>query len=59
MTAAWPLWPRRLLGQDPAAAAELRALLDELAPESGRGRVGEVHNTISGGAQHGPVIQSV
>lgn len=32
VTAAWRLRLRRLLSEDPAAAAELRALLDEVAP---------------------------
>ncbi|WP_037839775.1 hypothetical protein [Streptomyces sp. NRRL S-337] len=58
VTAAWRLRLRRLLSEDPAAAAELRALLDEVAPEADRGTVPEVHNTISGGVQHGAVIQA-
>ncbi|MBL1089071.1 MULTISPECIES: hypothetical protein [Streptomyces] len=58
VTAAWRLRLRRLLSEDPAAAAELRALLDEVAPEQDRGTVWEVHNTISGGTQHAPVIQA-
>ncbi|MEV6565230.1 hypothetical protein [Streptomyces kronopolitis] len=58
VAAAWRLRLRRLLSEDPAAAAELRALLDEVAPERERATVGEVHNTVSGGVQHGPVIQA-
>ncbi|GGN50011.1 hypothetical protein GCM10012285_38580 [Streptomyces kronopolitis] len=58
VAAAWRLRLRRLLSEDPAAAAELRALLDEVAPEQERATVGEVHNTVSGGVQHGPVIQA-
>lgn len=58
VAAAWRLRLRRLLSEDPAAAAELRALLDEVAPEQERATVGEVHNTVNGGVQHGPVIQA-
>ncbi|MFD8546158.1 hypothetical protein [Streptomyces sp. NPDC059649] len=59
VTAAWRLRLRRLLSEDPAAAAELRALLDEVSPEEpDRATVREVHNTISGGTQHGAVIQA-
>ncbi|WP_037807743.1 hypothetical protein [Streptomyces sp. NRRL S-1448] len=57
VTAAWRLRLRRLLSEDPAAAAELRALLDEVAPEADRGTVWHVHNNMSGGA-HGMVIQA-
>ncbi|MGW0732110.1 hypothetical protein [Streptomyces sp. NPDC002851] len=58
--AQWRLRLRRALRADPAAARELRALLDELAPDTGgdTGATGAVHNTISGGVQHGPVIQA-
>ncbi|GAB3123621.1 hypothetical protein GCM10027160_44160 [Streptomyces calidiresistens] len=43
---------------DPSAREELRSLLD-LAPEGNTGAgPGTVNNTISGGVQHGPVIQS-
>jgi hypothetical protein len=42
----------------PAAAAELRALVDELTPASAASAPGTVHDTISGGVQwHGTVIQ--
>ncbi|MFE0381053.1 hypothetical protein ACFW1M_37075 [Streptomyces inhibens] len=58
VTTAWRLRLQRLLREDPAAVAELRALLDEVAPERDRQTVREVHNTISGGVQHGPVIQA-
>ncbi|MFE5738485.1 hypothetical protein [Streptomyces celluloflavus] len=58
VTAAWQLRLRRLLREDPAAAAELRALLEELAPEREQVSVREVHNSISGGVQHGMVIQA-
>ncbi|WP_310726807.1 hypothetical protein [Streptomyces sp. N2A] len=57
VTAAWRLRLRRLLSEDPAAAAELRALLDEVAPEPDRGTVWHVHNTVSGGT-NGMVIQA-
>lgn len=58
VTTAWRLRLQRLLREDPAAAAELRALLDEVAPERDHATVREVHNTISGGTQHGAVIQA-
>ncbi|MFI6976965.1 hypothetical protein ACIBSV_00090 [Embleya sp. NPDC050154] len=54
--AEWRTRLRRLLREDPVVAAELRALLDELAP-AGEGGSGAVHNTISGGTQLGPVVQ--
>ncbi|MFE9646444.1 hypothetical protein ACFYO0_20515 [Streptomyces sp. NPDC006365] len=60
--ASWRSRLRRTLREDPAAAAELRALLDELAPESAArqhsGTVHNTHNTISGGVHHGMVIQA-
>lgn len=57
--AEWRNRMRRALRDDPEAAAELRLLLDELAPERGtEGRGGTVRNTISGGVQHGDVIQA-
>lgn len=49
---------RCTLQADPEAATELRALLDELAPSLPAQQAVEVHNTISGGTQHGPVIQT-
>lgn len=59
VTAVWRRRLRRLLRDDPAAAAELRALLDELQPpqESG-GTVREVHNNMNGAVHHGVVIQA-
>ncbi|MGR8011182.1 hypothetical protein [Streptomyces hypolithicus] len=63
--AEWRTRLRRTLVADPAAAAELRALLDELTRTSEAGaareagaREGDVHNSISGGVQHGPVVQA-
>lgn len=57
--AEWRNRMRRALRDDPEAAAELRVLLDELAPDRGEeGRGGVVHNRISGGVQHGNVIQA-
>ena len=56
--ASWRSRLRRTLRDDPEAVAELRALLDELAPASAPATPGAVHNTISGGVQHGPVIQA-
>jgi hypothetical protein len=54
--AMWRIRLSRALAADPSAAAELRAILDDLAP-AGSG-LGDVHNVISGGVQHGPVIQA-
>lgn len=53
----WRLRLRRLLREDSSAAAELQALLDELRRPEDRPK-GTVHNTISGGVQHGTVIQA-
>lgn len=55
--AEWRTRLRRRLLADPAAAAELRAVLNELPYPAGR-EVVDVHNTISGGVQQGPVIQA-
>ncbi|WP_156724068.1 hypothetical protein [Streptomyces apocyni] len=57
VTAEWRNRIRRTLRADPAAAAELRTLLDELAPGAVQ-RQGDVNNTISGGVQHDMVIQA-
>lgn len=56
--AGWRTRLRRVLLADPAAAAELRLLLEELAPAQDRGSVSIVNNTINGGVHHAPVIQS-
>ncbi|MER7408538.1 hypothetical protein ABT373_40450 [Streptomyces sp. NPDC000070] len=53
----WRLRLRRVLRSDPAAAQELRELLDELGPQSGERPSVSVHNSISGGTVHGPVFQ--
>ncbi|WP_405776343.1 hypothetical protein [Streptomyces sp. NBC_00859] len=55
--AVWRTRLRRTLRNDPAAASELRALLEELSSEAAR-RGGDVHNVINGGVQHGTVIQT-
>ncbi|MGX1759303.1 hypothetical protein ACWIG5_20690 [Streptomyces lydicus] len=52
----WRLRLRRTLRADPAAAEELRLLLDELAPRAAAPVI-TVHNNISGGIQNGPVVQ--
>ncbi|MET8943794.1 hypothetical protein ABZX30_09435 [Streptomyces sp. NPDC004542] len=57
VTAMVRLRLRRLLRQDPAAADELRRLLQELTPSAEDGETGAVHNSITGGTQYGPVIQ--
>jgi hypothetical protein len=48
---------RRGLRADPELADELRALLEELEPQPPVDGGGTVHNVISGGVQHGTVIQ--
>ncbi|GAA4924037.1 hypothetical protein ACFPM3_31590 [Streptomyces coeruleoprunus] len=58
--AEWRNRMRRALRDDPQAAAELRALLDEL---EGGGTTPqqvhiETHNTINGGVYHNTVIQA-
>lgn len=56
--AEWRTRLRRALLSNPAAAAELRSIIDEL-PVTGNGQqAADVHNTISGGVQRGPVIQA-
>ncbi|MDX3851588.1 hypothetical protein [Streptomyces sp. AK02-01A] len=57
LRAEWRNRLRRTLREDPAAAVELRALLDELTPGLPVQQV-HVHNTVSGGIQHAPVIQA-
>jgi hypothetical protein len=57
--AEWRTRLRRLLRADPAAAEELRALLTELGPLANGGPAVVVHNTVSGGVQHGPVVQGL
>ncbi|MEV0093680.1 hypothetical protein [Streptomyces sp. NPDC050738] len=56
--AEWRTRLRRTLLTNPAAAYELRAMIDGLAPPEGDQQIVNVRNTISGGAQHGPVIQA-
>jgi hypothetical protein len=55
--AVWRTRLRRVLLADPEAAEELRSLLAELDPNGGNDSSASVHNTISGGVQHGPVFQ--
>lgn len=54
LTATVRLRLRRLLEEDRNTAVELRRLVDEFAPAF---PPDTVHNTITGGTQHGPVIQ--
>ncbi|MFI1012226.1 hypothetical protein [Streptomyces sp. NPDC020965] len=55
----WRVRMRRTLRADPRAAAELRELLDELAPpEDHPAATVTVHNNVSGGTHYGPVIQT-
>nr|WP_202555506.1 hypothetical protein [Streptomyces sp. SID4950] len=57
VTAGLRLLLRRLLEQQPDAAAELRALVEECAPEQDTAPIGSVHNSITGGTVHGAVVQ--
>ncbi|MER6124720.1 hypothetical protein ABT173_19155 [Streptomyces sp. NPDC001795] len=55
----WRSRLRRTLRNDPEAVAELRSLLDELAPSPGATAGGTVNNnTISGGVYNHTVIQA-
>lgn len=54
----WRTRLRRTLQANPAAASELQAFLAELAPGGKGQQAAAVHNTISGGVQHGPVVQA-
>jgi len=53
----WRTRLRRELQANPAAVAELRAVLEELAPDA-EPQAADIQNTISGGTQHGPVVQA-
>lgn len=57
--AEWRARLRRALAADPAAAAELRAVLDELTPAAPETRQASIvyNNTMSGSVTDGPVIQ--
>lgn len=57
LAAEWRARIKRKLRTDPASAVELRALLDELLPQH-PGVDTATYNTISGGVQHGTVIQA-
>ncbi|MEV5846163.1 hypothetical protein AB0M32_29755 [Streptomyces sp. NPDC051985] len=57
LTASLRVGLRRLLEHDPDAIPELRALVTEFAPSSRLGPSNTVHNSITGGTQHGPVVQ--
>jgi hypothetical protein len=48
---------RRTLRADPEAAAELRALLEELSPGAPARQTGDVRNVFNGGTVHGTVVQ--
>ncbi|MFJ8000677.1 hypothetical protein ACIQ7D_26685 [Streptomyces sp. NPDC096310] len=56
--AEWRGRLRRTLRADPEAAAELRVLLDELSPGVASQQARDIHNEISGGTYHEPVIQA-
>ncbi|WP_069760458.1 hypothetical protein [Streptomyces sp. LUP47B] len=55
--AGWRIRLRRALEADPDAAEELRSMLAELSPAAGEAVSQTVRNSISGGVQHGPVLQ--
>ncbi|MEU0162426.1 hypothetical protein ABZ154_27345 [Streptomyces sp. NPDC006261] len=55
--AGWRTRLRRTLIANPTAASELQSVLDELSPRRDDRQFADVHNTISGGVQHGPVVQ--
>ncbi|MFH8465610.1 hypothetical protein [Streptomyces sp. NPDC017991] len=55
--ASWRVRLRRTLRDDPEAAAELRALLDELGPQPTAPTTLTVHNSVSGGVSQGVVVQ--
>ncbi|AUG76083.1 hypothetical protein CFP65_1173 [Kitasatospora sp. MMS16-BH015] len=57
LIAEWRPRLQRLLAADPAAAAALRALVEEYAPPA-EAHGGGVQNTISGGEFHQAVIQT-
>lgn len=55
----WDAYLRHLLEARVVSGAELRELLASLQHlQSEAARPGTIHNTINGGVQHGPVIQS-
>ncbi|MET9146515.1 hypothetical protein ACIGZH_26570 [Streptomyces sp. NPDC058319] len=56
--AEWRTRLRRTLAGSPAAAAELREVIEEFASGSSDRQTVAVHNTISGGVQHGTVVQA-
>jgi hypothetical protein len=56
--AEWRTRLRRTLLANPDTASELHEILDDLAPQRRDEQAMDVQNTISGGVQHGPVIQA-
>ncbi|KNE83464.1 MULTISPECIES: hypothetical protein [Streptomyces] len=57
--AAWRAQLCRILGSDPVASQELRALLVDLVrATSDRASPDTVHNVVSGGVHNAPVVQS-
>ncbi|MFH9610679.1 hypothetical protein [Streptomyces sp. NPDC017448] len=59
VAAEWRIRLRRTLRDDPEAAGELRAILDDLAPRRPDGPAVAInHNTIHGGRYHAPVIMA-
>lgn len=56
--AEWRTRLRRTLLAHPTAASDLREVLDELDATGEGQRATGVRNTISGGVQHGPVVQA-
>ncbi|MFF3125579.1 hypothetical protein ACFVRD_25325 [Streptomyces sp. NPDC057908] len=58
VAAEWRDRLHTLLRADPSARAELRSLLDSLGEPPRNQASPAVHNVISGGVQHGQVIQT-
>ncbi|GGP45047.1 MULTISPECIES: hypothetical protein [Streptomyces] len=59
VAAEWRIRIRRALRDNPEAEQELRAILDDLAPQQAAGPTVAInHNTISGGHYNAPVIMA-
>ncbi|MET8732436.1 hypothetical protein ABZV81_35475 [Streptomyces parvus] len=59
VAAEWRIRIRQALRDNPEAEQELRAILDELAPQQTTGPTVAInHNTISGGHYNAPVIMA-
>ncbi|WP_034090362.1 hypothetical protein [Streptacidiphilus albus] len=56
--AAWRVQLRRVLLADPAAVAELEALLREIGPPQPEAAGGSLHNSITGPVRNSTVVQA-